>query len=595
MRGPPVVLTNTLGRPVTNVISERGAVPMTVVNTLGEPVTLVASGGEPVTLFNENGTLWDYPFSLFANNEQGAWYDPSDFAPLFQNPTGTTPVTAVEQPVRLMLDRSRGLVLGGELCTNGGFDSDTLWTKGAGAVIANGYLEQASAGAGYTSKMFTTVAGQTYAVTFTVLLGQVYIGAWTNAPTSGLLADWGGIGVGTHTRFFRADDTDATVSFVAVTSPTLRIDDISIKLLPGNHALAPNDASRPVLRSRYNLLTYSEQFDNAGWAKIGGGTGSAPVVTANAALAPDGTMTADSIVFNRGAGNTTADRSYLQQTPTVLSGAHAQTIWLKAATAGDVGKQLAMRNVQGTSYLAMTLTADWVRYERLETGSLSNWALENRGGTTVDNTVTALVWGAQLLTAADQAATGGAYQRIAAATDYDTSNPVWRPYLAFDGSDDWMPTQPALDLGTDWTHVGGWTKTAAGGTFSFALSAAPNAGIYTDNNAIWFVYDSTGTLATISPTNSALNTTYVYGVESAAGGAHANVIGRLNGVSGTSRQQFDDTASAQGLALFTRFNTAFSIGMAGRFYGGVWVKRALTAAELTATEQWMAGKTGVTL
>ena len=88
MRGPPVVLTNTLGRPVTNIISERGAVPMTVVNTLGEPVTLVAQGGEPVTLFNPNGTLWDYPFSLFANNEQGAWYDPSDFSTLYQNSTG---------------------------------------------------------------------------------------------------------------------------------------------------------------------------------------------------------------------------------------------------------------------------------------------------------------------------------------------------------------------------------------------------------------------------------------------------------------------------------------------------------------------------
>ena len=134
MSGPPVVLTNTLGRPVTNIISERGAVPMTVVNTLGEPVTLVNSGGEPVTLFNPNGTLWDYPFSLFANNEQGAWYDPSDFSTLYQNSTGTTPVTAVEQPVGLMLDRSRGLVLGAELVTNGTFDANvTGWALRAGS------------------------------------------------------------------------------------------------------------------------------------------------------------------------------------------------------------------------------------------------------------------------------------------------------------------------------------------------------------------------------------------------------------------------------------------------------------------------------
>ena len=43
---------------------------------------------------------------LFANGEQGAWYDPSDLTTLFQDAAGTVPVTAVEQPVGLMLDKS---------------------------------------------------------------------------------------------------------------------------------------------------------------------------------------------------------------------------------------------------------------------------------------------------------------------------------------------------------------------------------------------------------------------------------------------------------------------------------------------------------
>lgn len=43
---------------------------------------------------------------LFASGEQGAWYDPSDMSSLFQDSAGTTPVTAVEQPVGLMLDKS---------------------------------------------------------------------------------------------------------------------------------------------------------------------------------------------------------------------------------------------------------------------------------------------------------------------------------------------------------------------------------------------------------------------------------------------------------------------------------------------------------
>jgi hypothetical protein len=46
------------------------------------------------------------PASLFAFGEQGAWYDPSDLATLFQDSAGTTPVTAAGQPVGRMLDKS---------------------------------------------------------------------------------------------------------------------------------------------------------------------------------------------------------------------------------------------------------------------------------------------------------------------------------------------------------------------------------------------------------------------------------------------------------------------------------------------------------
>lgn len=46
------------------------------------------------------------PLSLFANGEQGAWYDPSDTTTLFQDSAGTIPVTASGQPVGLMLDKS---------------------------------------------------------------------------------------------------------------------------------------------------------------------------------------------------------------------------------------------------------------------------------------------------------------------------------------------------------------------------------------------------------------------------------------------------------------------------------------------------------
>ena len=46
------------------------------------------------------------PASLFAGGELGLWHDPSDIATLYQDSAGTTPVTAVAQPVGKENDKS---------------------------------------------------------------------------------------------------------------------------------------------------------------------------------------------------------------------------------------------------------------------------------------------------------------------------------------------------------------------------------------------------------------------------------------------------------------------------------------------------------
>ena len=51
-------------------------------------------------------TLAQRVSAMFSRGEPGAWYDPSDMSTLFQDSAGTTPVTAVEQPVGRMLDKS---------------------------------------------------------------------------------------------------------------------------------------------------------------------------------------------------------------------------------------------------------------------------------------------------------------------------------------------------------------------------------------------------------------------------------------------------------------------------------------------------------
>ena len=51
-------------------------------------------------------TLAQRVSAMFSRGEPGAWYDPSDMSTLFQDEAGTTPVTAVEQPVGRILDKS---------------------------------------------------------------------------------------------------------------------------------------------------------------------------------------------------------------------------------------------------------------------------------------------------------------------------------------------------------------------------------------------------------------------------------------------------------------------------------------------------------
>ena len=62
-------------------------------------------GNGVVDLFSVAG--WA-PMYLFGNGEPGFWLDPSDFTTMFQDSAGTTPVTAVEQPVGLILDKKTG-------------------------------------------------------------------------------------------------------------------------------------------------------------------------------------------------------------------------------------------------------------------------------------------------------------------------------------------------------------------------------------------------------------------------------------------------------------------------------------------------------
>ena len=176
--------------------------------------------------------------------------------------------------------------------------------------------------------------------------------------------------------------------------------------------LDPSDAAN--LSWRRNLLTWTEQFDNAAWTKSGAGVAVPAVVTANAGTAPDGTTTADRIQLDCTNTGSSANRSGVTQGFTATTGtAYTASVYIRAFDAGNVGRtvRIASDFIGSTVY---TLTADWQRVVigGTSSGTVSNLIIETRG-TFTQQTADILLWGAQL----EVGSTASTYQPI---TDLNT-------------------------------------------------------------------------------------------------------------------------------------------------------------------------------
>ena len=209
------------------------------------------------------------PASLFAQGEQGVWYDPSDFSTMFQGSAGTTPVTAVEQPVGLLLDKSQGLALGPELVTNGTFDANvTGWTASRGSTVTwqsgtlrvtNGVTQTS----GTVDQAITTEANAWYVLTATMTATNGTNGRIRAATAVGLtgtlLAGNDSVTSGqTVTLYFAATGTTTYIT-LGVFGGTVSVtycdfDNVTVKKIAGNHATQATSASRPVLSARVNQL-----------------------------------------------------------------------------------------------------------------------------------------------------------------------------------------------------------------------------------------------------------------------------------------------------------------------------------------------------
>ena len=139
--------------------------------------------------------------------------------------------------------------------------------------------------------------------------------------------------------------------------------------------------------SRSNLVTYSEDFSE--WTKQNAGTGTAPIVTSNNTISPDGTQNADKVVFNKGTGTTTADLSIL--TTSFTSQSNTASIYIKA----DSPQRIVIRN--SSTWVGYDIGTEWTRIEKTDTGgSIQIGLRDGYGIANVPNTATVYLWGAQV-------------------------------------------------------------------------------------------------------------------------------------------------------------------------------------------------------
>jgi hypothetical protein len=567
------------------------------------------------------------PASFFANGEQGWWYDPSNFATLFQDSAGTTPVTAVEQPVGLQLDLSQGLALGPELITNGDFSNGTTgWTTGGTTTftVSGGVATVQNNGADALIGQAKTglVVGQSYLITATI--SNVIGGANPDLRIGTSIGNFNfaltNTGTGNFRYVFVATTTSAAFSFstgsAAASGPAFSIDNISVKALPGNHRFQTTSANRPVVSARVNLLTKTEQFNDGGWTK------SNVTVVANATTAPDGTTTADKIY-----PSSTGINRFVFQATTLTSGIYTWSIRAKAAEKNiayidftGAGTTQAFFNLStgtiGSVAAGYTATITNLGDGWYECAGTNNTAAAyNFGGVygvadlnglttvTANGTDGIFIWGGDIRSAT-QGVGLPAYQRVNTSTDYDSTGfPV---YIKPNGSNQFMQTNSinftATDKMTVWQGVRKLSDAATGRVAEISVNAAVNAGAFAitapegaASNYGFFLRGDTGYPGYSATTFAAPVTNVLSVAYDISGAAIADEIKpRINGATPTLGISAAGPAGGGNFGNYPAYfymRAGSSLPFNGNDYGSIARGAASTAAQITAGETYINSKT----
>ena len=500
---------------------------------LGNMLSLRMSLGSTTLLSGARPTLTNI---LFSANEPGFTFEPWDITTLYQDRAGTTPVTAAGQSVGLRLSKDQGLRQGPELVTNGTFDTGiTGWTN----LTPTGSSFSWNGG-GWMDLVFTTGL-PTISTSFPTTIGKSYVVTASKLGTPSVInigSSAGGVNLFNQANsssdlraFFTATTTTTHLSVARISSGTSSIDNISVRELAGNHEVAVSDAKRGVYgwmpkTGRRNLLTYTEQFDNAAWVKGTGGS-----ISSNSAIAPDGTMTAHTYTW----ATSSPSFAYLsQQAVGVSQNPNVYSVWLKRPSGtGSRTVKLAVTDlvVSTATSGTFTVTEVWQRFEFTRTsasttGFVGAGLFAGTSGSPIAAGELLEVWHPQL----EPGSTATAYQRVTSQYDITEAGVPTCYYVQADGVDDAYVT-PTIIPNTDKAQVFAGVRKLSDAAASLFIEHSANVN---SNNGAFEIGPGTFSTATGPNYHATSKGTLLSGLDTPASYTSpvTNVVSALMDISG---------------------------------------------------------------
>jgi hypothetical protein len=386
------------------------------------------------------------------------------------------------------------------------------------------------------------------------------------------------------------------------------VDNVSVREVPGVHAIQATSASRPALDARVNLLATTVLTAFTG-----------TTVTDNAATAPDGTTRAQRIAKADATTPRYATQAYLAASVASNTAytitryfkydGHTTAVSLEYNVTANFGVNwvavfdvtasgVTVASQSNCAASVVDVGAGWYRVVvRLTTGTVSVPGTVYLTRITGASGVSVQTFGGDMRLTADDAYP---FQFVASATDYaDVGVP--RSFL-FDGFDDSLYTASTLDLsGTDKVTV--WAGVYKNSDAATAVVLEHSTGVPNNRFALRapqtaaanYGYTSGGTAAVTATTSNvyaAPNSSVLSGVSSIADDI---CILRLNGAQVATDANDQGTGNYGNNVLFIGRRNNASLPLNGKLYIPV-VRGAQTdAATLALTDRYVGSRMGIVL